>query len=444
MEDRAHAEPFPALFCRALYEQSRDIIVSLLPDGTIHAVNPRGAEMLGETEGALRGQPVGVLFSEGCAPAVAGLLRAGYVGDSDGVVVLHGGQRATLSVFRSDDGGGTLLVLHDITHAHHLQRTISGINRIAAELAADIATPLAIIEGQIALLLAQPDISAVALREQLQQLRCHSQRIGHTVRDLQSVAAPGAARRGLTRLGTALDEALEEVGRRRRRVHIEHTLAPPDIRVYADPVQLRQILRNLICCAIDRSPAGRTVRILGREDGERAWVQVEDEGAPYTDELLSAINEVTHSQPPIPVLGLALTSAWKLAHRNGGGLQVQRRIGRGGVAVLELSQRLVGPAQEARHLLVVDRERLLHETVSWMLSEDDITVTSVTSMDAAAGLCARQRFDAVLVTPPSAALVTMLRVQQPEQASRVIQVGEGQLQTPFTRQELLAALGELS
>ena len=428
-------------YYRALYAGSRDIIITLGRGGCVEAVNPRGAALLGAADGRLVGQPAVALFAATSAADVVGLLQAGFVGDSDGVVVLADGRRATLSVSRPIDGAVVVLILRDVTHVHHLQkalqhaRGLAGVGRLAGDLAADIANPLAVIEGRIALLLARPDVSPADLRAELLRMRTHSQRINHTVRNLQAIAAPQPPEPARIALRPLFEDAIAALGRRTQRIRLDVAVRPPDLRTYADPRQLRQLVVNLLTEAVDRSPVGRTVTVTADTAGGDVLIRVSDQGAALQPSLHAAL------EAEDPAAGLSLTITAALAKRNGGQLSVTEPLTGGVVATVRLTLRAAAPlpaVPASLRLLVIDPERLLGELVAWMLSGTRYKVSTVRTVAAALRLLPEHDFDSVLAAAGCAGLDGRF--------PRVIRVGEDAvvsgdyLQKPFTRQALLSVL----
>jgi hypothetical protein len=312
--------------------------------------------------------------------------------------------------------------------------------QIAADLAAELATPLAVIEGQIALLLAQPGISPVALREQLLRLREHSQRIRHTVHNLQAVAAPQPPRRVLVRLRSLVDEAAVAVGRRLDRTAVTVKLQPANVRVYADPDQLRQALTNLLAAAANRSPGGGRIQIGAHMDEGWVWLRIEDEGAPPLSQL-AAFQAVAAGGTLDPRAGLSPGIAARLIQRNGGHLSLEPVAPVGVAAVLRLPLRA-----PSWRLLIIDPDGVLGVTVEAKLQHRShrcwVTPTALQALHQ----LDQHRCDVVLIAssvPDSevGVLEAGLRLRWPKLARRVVRVGPGAVLEPgFTQEALLDVL----
>jgi signal transduction histidine kinase len=120
---------------------------------------------------------------------------------------------------------------------------------------------------------------------------------------------------------------------------VERLAAPPTVRVQvrlddtlgsimADPVQLGQIVNNLLTNAIQAMPEGGLLAITSGSDGDQAVIAVEDTGVGIAPENLSRIFQPLFTTKAKGIgLGLALASNLATAH--GGGITVQSTPGRG-------------------------------------------------------------------------------------------------------------------
>ncbi len=120
---------------------------------------------------------------------------------------------------------------------------------------------------------------------------------------------------------------------------VERLAAPPTVRVQvrlddtlgsimADPVQLGQIVNNLLTNAIQAMPEGGLLAITIDGDGDQVLIAVEDTGVGIAPENLSRIFQPLFTTKAKGIgLGLALASNLATAH--GGGITVQSTPGRG-------------------------------------------------------------------------------------------------------------------
>jgi two-component system OmpR family sensor kinase len=109
----------------------------------------------------------------------------------------------------------------------------------------------------------------------------------------------------------------------------------------ADGARVRQCIDNLIANAIEKSPEGGTVTITiateTTRDGERARIQVSDEGPGVSPEILPRIFERhATSKGQGGGLGLGLYLAKRIAELHGGELSLESKPGEGARFMLSL------------------------------------------------------------------------------------------------------------
>ena len=455
---------------QALVEATPDAIITVDGDQRVLSTNPAAARLLGRDRGSLEGQALGSLLGHTSAAALTGLLWSGFTGVGDSELELDDGRRLSFSVAHLP-AGRVLLVMRDVTRVHHQElevrrsRRLASAGRLASGLVQEITTPLSIVQGRVALVRAQaerPD----AVRRQAGVIEEHCRRIAAVMGNLQAFIAPRPLEQAWYGVAELLDDARESCGRKLERVRLQVQVTPPGLQVHADRGQLVQAVSNLLMHVAERSPAGSPVRLHAeRGDAGEGAVELtlEDRAGTLPPELLAELRSpyAEGDRQFDPDLGLGLAIAWAIAQDHEGWLTAAEL--EGGVALrLGLpGPALPGPAgggeSGGRHILVVDDDQLLRETVSWMLAEQGHTISTVASAEEALAWMARQLPDVVLVDiglpgMRGDALVDALAERWPGLAARTIvtsgllhapRQGEAYLQKPFTRAQLLRVLDRL-
>jgi two-component system, OmpR family, sensor kinase len=117
-------------------------------------------------------------------------------------------------------------------------------------------------------------------------------------------------------------------------------LAREEVMVAADPARMRQCLENLLANAIKHSPRGSAVVVrvskAPDETGERARLEVCDEGPGVAPEVLPRLFERYARHETSEGLGLGLYLAKRIAELHGGDLEVESRLGKGTRFILTL------------------------------------------------------------------------------------------------------------
>ena len=118
-----------------------------------------------------------------------------------------------------------------------------------------------------------------------------------------------------------------------------HVSADTPLPVWGDSVRLQQIIQNLVTNAIHYTPAGGSIHVDCRAEGETACVSVQDTGCGIAPEDQSAVFDRyfhTTADKKHDSTGLGLTIAQELAHLHHGEITLQSEIGKGSIFTLRL------------------------------------------------------------------------------------------------------------
>lgn len=455
-------------YYRALFERGADPVLSVDLRGRVQTCNPAACSAFGRKGEELQGLPVASLFQADSGAALTGLLWSGFEGVGDATLRLEDHRAMSFSIARMGDDSA-LLVLRDITQRYRLEseldqaRRLAAVGRLAAGLAEEINTPLAVIRGRLELLQTRTPTDTRRRNEQYRVLSDHARRIGDIVQNLHAFAAPRLPQRRVHLLRRAVDQALAQAGRRLERVQIEVDLRPRTLQVDADPEQLVQLLVNLLTHAAGRSPAGCPLVLEGRDaPGGGVEIRVLDEGTGLTEALLQEMRAPSaHSTGTMdPTLGLGLAISWAIAQAHSGSLTAANRALVGTSYHVHIPREepsagsLASPPERGLRVLVVDDDHMLRETVTWMLAELDHRIHGVASAEEALTVLQRRRFDVVLTDlrlpgMDGEELIEAIAARWPALAQRAIltsgllhrpQNPKAYLQKPFARAQLLGLI----
>jgi signal transduction histidine kinase len=126
-----------------------------------------------------------------------------------------------------------------------------------------------------------------------------------------------------------------------RGVELEVRVDPPDLALHADEQRLRQVIDNVLANAVRHSPPGGTVALRAAADGDRAWLEVVDDGpgippgeAELVFERFYRSDQARSADEGGTGLGLAIARWIVELHR--GSITVDRERARGCRIVVEL------------------------------------------------------------------------------------------------------------
>ena len=118
-----------------------------------------------------------------------------------------------------------------------------------------------------------------------------------------------------------------------------HLSADTPLPVWGDSVRLQQIIQNLVTNAIHYTPAGGSIHVDCRAEGETACVSVQDTGCGIAPEDQSAVFDRyfhTTADKKHDSTGLGLTIAQELARLHHGEITLQSEVGKGSMFTLRL------------------------------------------------------------------------------------------------------------
>ncbi|MEV8373559.1 ATP-binding protein [Kribbella sp. NPDC056861] len=200
-----------------------------------------------------------------------------------------GDEDVRVKVRGTDEIGQLSLAFNELADSR--ARTESLRRAMVSDIAHELRTPLSNIRGWLEAVedgVAQPDQTFIAsLSEEAALLQ-------HILDDLRDLATADAGNLRIhperVYLGLLLDQVAGTF--RSQAEHAEVALSSAtvgDIELEADPVRLRQAVGNLVANALRFTPAGGSVRISGRIDGDEVIIDVIDTGAGIATEDLPKV-----------------------------------------------------------------------------------------------------------------------------------------------------------
>ena len=203
--------------------------------------------------------------------------------------------------------------------------------RFVADASHELKSPLTIIKANSSLSLADPTLPENA-RVALQEIDSAADRTTRVVQDLLLLARSDAGDLTPQRELFPIRPLLEELARLARRMHPDgptiEIAAPPDLRLNADPEQIRRLLTNLLDNALRHTPADERITLSAQTEGDKVELLVRDTGEGIAPEYLARLGERFYRPDAARAratggtgLGLAICRAIAQAH--GGALTVE-------------------------------------------------------------------------------------------------------------------------
>ncbi|MEA3213656.1 MAG: hypothetical protein QOE70_6713 [Chthoniobacter sp.] len=165
-------------------------------------------------------------------------------------------------------------------------------------------------------------------------------------------------------------------------VALELEPVPP---IAGEESALREVLTNLIFNAVDAMPAGGTLTLRTRREGDSAVIEVADTGTGMTEEVRLHCLEPFFSTKGEHGTGLGLSMVFGIVQRHSGSLDLRSAPGQGTTfsIALPLMDAIVGPVAEAQapkpqralRVLVADDEAAVRDTLCAILMTEGHDVT---------------------------------------------------------------------
>jgi len=212
---------------------------------------------------------------------------------------------------------------------------LAAVGTLAAGVAHELNQPLMVIRGYAQELLAGGRRSFEEMREDLGRIEAQTSRMAAIIGQLMEFSRRSEGRRGLTDLNEVVFQALALLGQqvRARNIVLTQDLQPGLPPVWADPLQLEQVLVNLITNARDAMEVwGRgvlQVRTRAAGDG-RVAVSVTDSGPGIPPHLLKRIFDPFFTTKEVGKgTGLGLSICHGIVEEHGGEILVESPVAEG-------------------------------------------------------------------------------------------------------------------
>src|SRR6266704_94924 len=343
-----------------LVASSVDAIVTLDPRGRISFVSKGGQRMFGCGDGELIGRPVRALWA--CGPRDfrtfrARLVRSGRVENYETELAMDNGARLVVNISASFLRGaagevtGILAVVKDVTSLRRLHEQIVRSERLAAAgllaagVAHEVGNPLTCISSLAQFLRARA--SDPAIREGLESIEVHVDRISRIVQDLTRLTRPAPATLRETSVGNLVDTAVNLARHNPavRRMKVDSAVDPALPAVRVAPDHLIQVFLNLILNSAD---SGGNLTIRAVRTGGAIRVIFDDTGCGMTAEEMRRLFDPFHSTKDNERrLGLGLFVSHEIVRQHGGDLLVESQPGVGSMVTVVLPmERLPSVSEE--------------------------------------------------------------------------------------------------
>lgn len=236
---------------------------------------------------------------------------------------------------------GAVLLVEDITEKVGLERSarqaekLAALGTLSAGLAHELNNPVGIISSRIDLMLQEAEELGLPpqVRQDLEVLHRHSQRVARIARGLLSFARQSPGDRGLLDLNGVVEDTLLLLEKQvsKEGILVRRSLAPDLPPMQGDPNALQQVVLNLLTNARDAMADGGEIRIeTGTVAGRPGWLRlvVADNGPGIPLDRLPKIFDPFYTTKAQGT-GLGLSVSYGIVREHQGTIDVQSQPGKG-------------------------------------------------------------------------------------------------------------------
>ena len=208
---------------------------------------------------------------------------------------------------------------------------LATIGQLAAGVAHELNEPLGNVLGFAQLITKAPDVPEQVSRD-IDKILTASLHARDIVKKLLIFARQMPTIKSSVDLSAVADEALSMLASRLEKENIESVIElQPDIpRIIADPIQLGQVIVNLVVNAFHAMPDGGTLTLTTRGDDAHVYLIVEDTGVGMSEEVKKKIFLPFFTTKDVGQgTGLGLAVVHGIVASHGGSIDVRTEPGKG-------------------------------------------------------------------------------------------------------------------
>jgi signal transduction histidine kinase/CheY-like chemotaxis protein len=294
---------------------------------------------------------------------------------------------------------------------------MSSLGQLIAGVAHELNNPLAVVVGYAQILTKHP-IADEIVSNNIQRILHETERAAKIVRDLLLFARPCEPQLTVVDLNKLISNVFDVRQRdlEQYQVELHQHLQPGLCHTKADPIQLEQVLNNLITNALHamaNRTTGRALTVATAENSHFIRISISDTGCGIAPDVMGRMFDPFFTTKPVGKgTGLGLSISRSILEEHHGRLWAESEVGHGASFHLEIPivaceppvaqpaepvADEIGPAASQGHrLLVVDDEPGIREVLEAILVGRGYDVTAVTNGLEALDCIKRGQFDLII------------------------------------------------
>ncbi|MBQ7093273.1 MAG: PAS domain-containing sensor histidine kinase, partial [Clostridia bacterium] len=313
-------------------------IVAFDKDGKLIHINPAAEKMLGESKEGTHYKNVfkNLHIDKNDLSESGNYIEIDYA--TPGAVL-----KLFIAPFDSGDGGGLIIVLHDITEQKKLD---DSRREFVANVSHELRTPLTNIKGYTETLLSADDIDAETRKSFLSVVYSESDRMTRIVKDLLTLSRLDHGKVEMKQEVTDINRIVENAVSSMRIEAVKQNITlecslENEMKTIGDGERLTQVVINLISNALKYNKKDGAVYVYGAVEDKMAVISVRDTGIGIPESDLPRIFERFYRVDKARSrerggTGLGLAIAKEITEQHGGSMSISSVYGEGTTLTMKL------------------------------------------------------------------------------------------------------------
>ena len=245
--------------------------------------------------------------------------------------------RAITSVIEDKKGrqAGIVMIIHDVTRERETDKMKT---EFISTTAHEFRTPLTSIRGFSEILLTRDDISKEERKKFLSYINKQAVNLTRIISDLLNISRiESGLGFSLNKVNCGASETIKSITSHYQTISARHrfdvVLPDKSVELFVDREKMGQVLTNILDNAINYSPKGGRIRVIGEIIGNDCQVSVEDQGIGMTpeqvDKMFGKFYRADTSDSAPEGTGLGMTIVKYIVEAHGGKVWVESEAGKG-------------------------------------------------------------------------------------------------------------------
>ncbi len=337
----------------ALLQYAAEAILMFDGQGRLTLLNPAGEKLFTDFKANLN-QPLPA--GHGYDAFVKMLEDARLANISKSGEVIWTDQRTFVALITPIEDSGQVAILHDVTRFKDLDQVK---NEFIATASHDLKNPITTIAG-FSTLLAQAGPLNEQQRDFVSRIQFAAQNMNELVQNMMSLAQmdlEATQKHEPVELGQLLSDMAKEFipQAATKKQTLQFDPLPTPVQINGDPLQLKQLFRNLIGNSIKYSPEGGRITLAAKVEKENLQVDIQDTGfgipaadLPFIFDRFYRVRKGKVSEIEGNGLGLAIVKS--IVEQHGGQISVESELGKGTCFTINLCLRKQGTSENLETL----------------------------------------------------------------------------------------------